>query len=183
MDILYPRIGLRDLMALVATVLAGACIAGFYGALHDQVSYWISPEYFTRMKFAQFGVLRLAKDTPRVAAGDVGFLATWWVGAIGGWLIGRAGRPSQWRVSLRALGLCVLVVLVAGVTGALLGMLRVQGELASWSEWREGLGIRDLESFVIVAYIHDAGYAGALLGIVAAMVYVMHARRRDRRAE
>jgi hypothetical protein len=32
----------------------GALIAGAYGILHDQISYTISPEYFTKLKFEQF---------------------------------------------------------------------------------------------------------------------------------
>ena len=32
----------------------GAVLAGCYGALHDQISYTISPEYFTKVKFEQF---------------------------------------------------------------------------------------------------------------------------------
>jgi hypothetical protein len=180
MDIIYPRISARDWLALVATMLVGACIAGTYGALHDQISYSISPEYFTRMKFEQFGLAGFATGSPRVAAGEVGVLATWWVGAIGGWLVARAGRPRDWRVSLRALGLCVLTAMFAGIAGAALGAMRVHGDLASWSGWQADLGLRNLESFVVVAYIHDAGYAGALAGLLVAIAYVRRRRIGER---
>jgi hypothetical protein len=181
-EILYPRLSVRDLLALVATTVLGACIAGVYGALHDQISYSISPEYFTRMKFEQFGLTGLANGSPRLAAGEVGVLATWWVGAIGGWLIGRAGRPRAWRTSLRAIGVSMLVAMFAGIAGAALGTLRVRGDLASRSAWQDGLGIHDLKAFVVVAYLHDASYAGALAGIVLAIVQVRRSARSARNA-
>lgn len=178
MDIVYPRMSAHDWLAVAATTLAGACIAGTYGALHDQISYSISPEYFTHMKFRQFGLLGLAARWPRVAAGEVGVLATWWVGALGGWLVARAGRPREWRVSLRALGLCVLTTALVGLAGGVSGAARAQGDLASWSGWQDDLGLGDLKSFVVVAYIHDAGYAGALAGLALAIAHVRRDVRR-----
>ncbi len=34
--------------------LAGALIAGLFGILHDEITFTLAPEYFTRMKFDQF---------------------------------------------------------------------------------------------------------------------------------
>jgi hypothetical protein len=66
--------------------LLGAVIAGLYGAVHDQISYSISPEYFTKMKFEQFSYADFGFP-PRVCASEVGFLATWWVGLFAGWYV------------------------------------------------------------------------------------------------
>ena len=54
MDILYPRIKLARLPAMIRISLLGAVLAGIYGAVHDQISYTISDEYFTKLKFPQF---------------------------------------------------------------------------------------------------------------------------------
>ena len=49
-------------------------VAGAFGVLHDQISYTVSPEFFTRFKFIQFGLLD--PDVPeRLRAATVGFLA------------------------------------------------------------------------------------------------------------
>ena len=134
------------------------------------------------MKSEQEQRARKEISQARLAAGEVGVLATWWVGAIGGWLIGRAGRPRAWRTSLRAIGVSMLVAMFAGIAGAALGTLRVRGDLASWSAWQDGLGIHDLKAFVVVAYLHDASYAGALAGIVLAIVQVRCSARSGRNA-
>ena len=54
MNILYPKIGLALLPAMLRYAVVGAILAGVYGALHDEVTYSISSEYFTRLKFSQF---------------------------------------------------------------------------------------------------------------------------------
>ena len=102
-------------MALIA-------LAALYGALHDQVSYGLGPDYFTCLKFPQFGLLDTALAPPWRAA-RVGLQA----GAVAGLPLGLAllwlarGRPAGdrylWRgsaaVLLGALG-CVLLGLGLG---------------------------------------------------------------------
>ena len=39
---------------MLGYAVVGALIAGVYGVFHDQITYSISPEYFTRLKFLQF---------------------------------------------------------------------------------------------------------------------------------
>jgi len=43
MNFLYPKFPANRLWAMVRIALLGAAIAGLYGALHDQISYSISP--------------------------------------------------------------------------------------------------------------------------------------------
>jgi hypothetical protein len=57
---------------------AAVLTAGAYGALHDQISYTVSPEYVTRFKFVQFG-LQDPSIPERVRAAAVGWAATWWM--------------------------------------------------------------------------------------------------------
>jgi hypothetical protein len=35
---------------------AGCVLAGLYGAVHNQISYTVSPDYFWTFKFDQFGI-------------------------------------------------------------------------------------------------------------------------------
>ena len=65
--------------ALFPLLLGAACvIAGLYGALHNQISYTVSPEYFHLHKFKQF-------EIPVALHGRIG--AAWSVGMLrGGWV-------------------------------------------------------------------------------------------------
>ena len=105
MSFWYPIFPLRQLPAMIRITALSAIMAGCYGMLHDQVSYTISPEYFTKMKFHQFAWADIGWP-PRVFASVIGFLASWWVGLIGGWLLARLGlaklaEQGPWKYFLR----------------------------------------------------------------------------------
>ena len=88
MNLLYPKIRSASLPAMLGYAAAGSLLVGLYGIVHDQVTYSISPEYFTRLKFAQFSYADFGLPN-RVFVAEIGFLATWWVGLIAGWFIAR----------------------------------------------------------------------------------------------
>jgi hypothetical protein len=149
--------------------------------LHDQISYTISPEYFTRVKFRQFAFADFGLPA-RVFAAEVGFLATWWVGLIAGWLLARAGlaelaAAGTWRAVVRAFALVTAIAILSGAAGALLGAAMTRGdELNNWQSWRDRAGVQDLRAFVIVAYLHWGSYAGAVLGFTIALLAVRRSR-------
>lgn len=88
MNLIYPRLPPGAVRVLLALAWRGALIAGLYGIVHDQLTYTLSPEYFTLLKFRQFAWADFG-GPPRLLVAEIGFLATWWVGALAGWLIGR----------------------------------------------------------------------------------------------
>ena len=95
-------------MVVVVGLLLGALVGGLYGALHDQLSYTLCPDFFTRFKFIQFWI-HWGYESPRLGAAWVGFRATWWLGAWWVWCspclpccfirpaIWLDGLPRPWR--------------------------------------------------------------------------------------
>ncbi len=171
------------LAASLRIASGGAVVASAYGAVHDQISFTISPEYFTRMKFEQFAWAdpRTAGAPDRVFVGVIGVLATWWVGAIAGWALARVGfrepEAAPWRDVVRALGAMLGIAVVCGIVGGLLGWIASRGDLRGWEEWRVGLELRDVPSFVVVAWLHWASYLGGAIGLVVAVLRVRRAER------
>src|SRR5215213_5556426 len=110
----------RKFLTWAALVVAAALLAAVYGALHDQLSYTVSPEYFTRFKFVQFAFAGVDELPPRIGAAVVGALATWWVGAIAGAAVGGAGfgqptAAAMARSTLRAFARLAVIAAVAGL--------------------------------------------------------------------
>jgi hypothetical protein len=173
MNILFPKFPAIGLPAMLRLAVMGALIAGAYGALHDQISYTISPEYFTKLKFRQFAYADFGWP-PRAFAAVVGFLATWWVGLIAGWFVARAGLVELPRPCVVKAFLIVLTVApLTGLFGALIGTAVAHNtDLSGWSEFRQALDLHDVGAFVVVAYLHGGNYLGGLLGLVLAIVYV-----------
>lgn len=44
------------LLSFLLIIFVSPFIAGLYGVLHDQLTYTIAPEYYTKFKFYQFGL-------------------------------------------------------------------------------------------------------------------------------
>jgi hypothetical protein len=130
------------------------------------------------MKFQQFAWADVGLP-PRAFASEVGALATWWVGMIAGWSLGRVGFADPTRVArrdvVRAFAIVAGTAVACGIVGGLIGYAASRGDLSGWREWRRELWLDDTPSFVVVAYLHWGSYLGGALGLVAATV---DARRR-----
>ena len=94
------KIGLLILIVIVSTILAS-----IYGILHNQISYSISAEYFTKFKFDQIGEWLYRVQNERIAISFVGFISTWWFGLFIGLIIGitamfQRNSKIMWRSAI-----------------------------------------------------------------------------------
>jgi hypothetical protein len=182
MNLLYPEIPLRLLPRMLGYAVLGGALAGLYGVLHDQITYSISPEYFTRVKFLQFHWADFGLP-PKIFVAEIGFLATCWVGFFAAWFLARVAVPAlpddvARRHILRGFLIVFALALAGGVVGYVLGIVREFGaDYSSWMEIALVLGISDIPDFVRVAYIHNAGYLGGLTGVILAIMYVRRLKR------
>jgi hypothetical protein len=173
---LIPQLSRPQFLASLEIAAIGALIAGTYGAIHDQISYTISPEYFTKMKFEQFAHADFGWPERGFTA-LIGFLATWWVGLIGGWILARVGLAAlpteiRRRRTLQAFAIVVGTAVVCGAIGAGVGWIATAVSLEPWSYIQQALDIEDLRNFLVVAFLHEAGYLGAALGVIIAGIWV-----------
>ena len=162
----------------------GAVIAAAYGIIHDQVTYSIAPEYFTRLKFEQFHYADFGLPA-RVFVAEIGALATWWIGFAGGWFMARVIVPRQLplpplRYALRGFLIMLGCAFVAGVSGFAYGLsYKITTGSSGLAAAASELGVRDIPAFVRVAYIHNAGYLGGLAGLIVALLVLRHQVRAD----
>ncbi|HEY6172439.1 MAG TPA: hypothetical protein VIX80_09295, partial [Candidatus Kapabacteria bacterium] len=103
-----------------------------YGIIHDQLTYSISPEYYTKFKFFQFGLLDSGKEAqfsnPRIQVSVVGFMATWWMGLPVGLILGLVGlihtdRKQMFRATMMAICIAIVVAFATGLIGLAYGRL------------------------------------------------------------
>lgn len=168
---LFPATGWPVLRKAAVLALTGSLIAGCFGILHDQITYTISPEYFTRMKFDQFRAADFGFPR-RVFVAEIGFLATWWVGLIAAWFLARIALPkfdSPGKRVMKAMAMIVGVTILLGITGYFIGPF-LFGNRPDWREALDSMGVTDTTAFNRVAAIHLGSYAGAFLGWIAMMV-------------
>ena len=151
-------------------------LAGFYGAAHNQISYTVSPEYFTKFKFRQFG-FENSTLPPRVRAAMVGFLASWWMGIPIGFLVGAVGfiHHGYWRMFKITLWSFVVVIaftLLFGLCGLLYGYFQTRTiNLADYQGWFIPNDVVNLRRFLCAGYMHNASYTGGTLAIFVAWIF------------
>jgi hypothetical protein len=158
---------------LIAIVLtATPVIAGLYGILHDQLTYAIAPEYFTRFKFCQFAI-PLALPA-RYGVAVVGWSATWWTGVPMG--IGLAVVLTFYPLSailrayLRGITVLLASALAFGLAGLLAGILFFS-KMAD--NWLLPEGVTQPGRFIAVGCMHDGSYLGGFLGLVTAIAILV----------
>ena len=173
----------RKLGVLLSGVIGATLVAAIFGFLHDQVTFTISPEYYTLFKFPMFHLIP-DPGAPlmelRLRAGLVGVLATWWVGAGAGIVLGlvaliQRDAAAMVRVLMRSalivIGCAVLVAAGLGLQSASLSeMVRL---------WYPD-GLTDRAAFDRVGWIHNGSYLGGALGVLVAILYGIAHRLRSR---
>lgn len=158
------KVLLTPLLILIACVLAGA-----YGAIHNQISYTVSPEYFTKFKFAQF---RIPAGLPeRVGAALVGCVAAWWMGAIVSVFLLPVGLKIPGALNyfwgmIKAFCGAIVTALVVGLIALAASFVVVQ-IITIAPITRYGNEILDDSAFLQAGIMHDFSYFGGLLGVIA----------------
>jgi hypothetical protein len=175
---LYPKIPKEEFFFIIKYAILGALIAGAYGVTHDQITYTISSEYFTQIKFKQFHYADFGFGK-RVFVATIGFLATWWVGFFAGWLFARLYSAKQNVVDAHRMVIkAFIAVFACGFASAMIvgaiGYLFInQNNIdQSWGYTLKAYDIKDAPNFMRVVYIHYASYAGGLTGIILSLVFI-----------
>jgi hypothetical protein len=150
--------------------------AGLFGAVHDQISCTVSPEYFNRFKFPMFHLLDT--HTPeRIRAAEVGVLASWWMGIPLGLLSGVAGfihkDPVQMNSALlKSIPVIVGFTLAFALAGLVYGYLQTQTvDIAAYDGWYIPPGLTNIRRFLCAGYMHNSAYLGGVVAIPVAWAY------------
>ena len=161
--------------------LPAVFIAAVYGAIHNQISYSFSSEYFTHFKFIQFGI-PWAQESQRLGAAYVGALATWWMGGILFSILGLFGfmfsSTKQMALELfRSFIIVVTIALLTGLLGLLYGYLIVNDTtISNYSKWLWPDVTHPIQ-FIRVGFMHNASYLGGFMGLIGGICYLLMAKR------
>lgn len=178
---------LRKFTTIVISIFLLSIIAGTYGIVHDFITYKISPEYFTKFKFVQFGLIERGNNLPINALQLLvftGWASTWWVGFIAaGMFSGVAFRLKKAKTMTGAIAKASLIMLGTAVLFGILGY--------NIGFFYEGLTLPDLAlacyecgtienpgAFNAVGYIHNFSYAGGFMGIILGVVSILKLRHK-----
>tara|TARA_R110002072_G_scaffold302577_1_gene486389 strand:- start:6307 stop:6882 length:576 start_codon:yes stop_codon:yes gene_type:complete len=181
-------------LTLILILIIAPILGGIYGILHDQITYTISPEYYSKFKFIQFGLENwglgenigtianpeIKLGNPRFCAGIVGTLATWWVGMIIGIILGLVGLihkngKMMFKTTMISFILTTGIALLTGIIGLGYGKLFLTENRPNWNLPEN---LIDFDSFIMVGSMHNFSYLGGLIGLIAGIIYSMRQKRK-----
>jgi hypothetical protein len=173
---------MRKFAVLSAAIFVSILLAGLYGVLHDQITYSISPEYFTKFKYRQFGFDSGWLGGHRKTVAVIGFLATWWTGLFIGLVLGFTSLIfKDHQLMRRALQKAIVVTfcftVAMGVFGFFYGKFLLTNTGVDW--WMPE-DLVDKNAFIIVRSIHNFSYLGGLLGLIAGIYYLLRLNKLQR---
>jgi predicted secreted protein len=173
---------MRKFAVFNATLFSSILLAGLYGILHDQITYTIAPEYFTKFKFDQFGFEAAWFGGDRWTVAAIGFLATWWTGIFIGLGIGLTGLIFKDHISMRkaiqkAMLIIFCIALCMGIIGFFYGKFILTKTGVNW--WLPE-NLISKNNFIIVGSIHYFSYLGGLLGLLVGIFYLIRLNRIQR---
>lgn len=174
---------MKRLAAFGALILLALPIAGIFGILHNQVSFTVSSEYFTKFKFQQFGLLD-PSIPERIRVAIIGFQASWWMGLPIGALIAPLALLHKSAFDVLRLGLWSYGVLVTftglfALAGLLYGFFQTTTiDLREYQQWFIPSDVTHLRRFLCVGYMHNSAYLGGIIGVLIAWAFHISMRLR-----
>jgi hypothetical protein len=174
---------MRKFSVFSATIFVSILLAGLYGIFHDQITYSISPEYFTRFKYDQFGFRSEWFGGHRQTVAVIGFLATWWAGMIIGLALGLTALlfndHKTMRMALqKAVAITFCFAVATGISGFFYGRFFL---VKTGVDWPLPDNLINKNAFITVGSIHNFSYLGGLLGLVAGIYYLVQRKRMHNR--
>lgn len=163
----FKELGKR-FVVYIAILACGALFGAIYGALNDQITYTISPEYYTKFKFEQFGIKgSFASEYPRLGAAIVGVFATWWAGLLLAAILGLFAFMQQscqqmFKCFLRSAGIAVFAVAAATFL-AWCGFIFTGVYVPKY--------INDKDAFKTVGNMHNVAYIAGVAGLILGVLY------------
>jgi hypothetical protein len=177
---------MKKLLVYILIMVLAVVFAGLYDMLHNQISYTVSPECFTKFKFEQFGLTN-SHLPERLRASLVGLLAAGWMGIPIGWLVGAVGfihedHRQMLRVSLWSMLLVVGSTLLFGLGGLIYGFHQTaQIDPSAYDNWYIPDNVTLLRRLLCAGYMHNSSYLGGALAIFVALAFHIIVRVRSAR--
>ena len=171
---------LHKFFAVVLVSILSALIAGIYGIIYEHIAYTISPEYYTKFSFLQYGLLNEEGDRvihPRVFVTIIVFLSTWWLPFISGLILGLFNLiQNTWqklfKTSFIAIMIAILITIISEVIGLIVGFLifaKLPKSYFIWCFIPENL--QNFDNYISVGSMEVFSFIGGILGLLVGIFY------------
>lgn len=173
---------MRKFGIFAQTIFFSVLIGGFFGILHDQLTFTLSPEYFTKFKFTQFSIDPSHFGGDRQTVGVIGFFSTWWVGLFIGISLALCGLlfydyKEMKKSIIQSIKLILIITVVFSAAGFLYGKYHLTKTGVNW--WIPD-NVTKKEDFITVGSIHNFSYIGGAAGLFVSIIFMLIKRSKQK---
>jgi hypothetical protein len=172
----------KNILATPMLLVFACLLCGLYGALHDQISYTVSPEYFTAFKFYQFRID--AAYPERLGAAIVGWRGSWWMGPLIAppllLVAAFVASKDYIRASLQAFAIVAGTTFLVGCGALLYACLFMTAADVPFISLPPE--VRDRDAFIRVGVMHTFSYLGGFAGILTGIGFLIRRRLRSEKS-
>ena len=166
---MYKKFRLFILIIILSIILASV-----FGFLHNQISFTISDEYFTKFKFKQFGFEDYGMTSSRLYSGLIGIVSSWWVGLIIALFHGTIpfflfSYKDMWKYAKGAILRNLGITFLFSILGILFGIYHVS--YYPKNSYDIPLPLKSEERFFIAGMMHNFSYIGGVVGLLCGVYY------------
>jgi hypothetical protein len=150
------------LFLFIALLILAPMLASIYGFIHDQITFSISEEFFTKFRFLDYD---LPKNWhPRAKAGFIGIMNAWKVGIPFGIILTTIGRIH--KKDLDFLNYTFLAYMTTFLMSFIFTMIAIYMPEPTEDAITLPADITDKIAFARVVTINNFGYVGGIIGML-----------------
>ena len=180
---------MRKLINLFLFIVLSILLSGFYGVIHNQITYSISSEYFTLFLFVQHKLPEYFIQPARLGAGIIGWASTWWMGLIIGITLGTLWIWNDILTTkdrFKALGTVFITAITFGIIGYLIAYIQWQPkryyEVISFPSYGKIIdnslqAITNPHAFLRAETLHKFSYLGGITGLLIGIFQLLKKKK------
>ena len=162
--------GIQALLIIVISTI----IASVFGAIHNQISYSVSSEFFKNYIFGMFGTNEWNLKNERIEASVVGIIGTYWFGLILGTIYTIIFVFMNTKSNFKNILNAILINISFAILGSLIAYL-----IAKFFVSYENSGVfmdfgtQNPQNYLEAAFMNTGSYIGGIIGIVVGIIYLL----------
>ena len=154
----------------ILIIIFSTIIASLFGAIHNQISYTVSSEFFKNFLFGIFGTNEWNIKNERLEASIVGIIGSYWVGLILGIIYTIIFLFMKTENNLNNVKNAMLINIGFAFFGSLIAKFFIKYENSGVFI---DFGTQNPQNYLEAAFMNTGSYFGGIVGIIVGIIYLL----------
>lgn len=170
---------ITTILTAFSIIIISILVASVFGALHNQVSYSISSEFFKNFLFGKFGINEWGISNDRTKASIVGIIGTYWVGFFLGIIYSIIylflNVENKFLIIIKSIFINISVSVFGSLIAFLIAYFFISPENSGVFM---DFGTMCPKNYIEAAYMHTGSYYGGVLGLFLGIIFLLNKNKK-----